>query len=122
MRETLQQRRSALIDSLALNLSSKARQQVTRSSARSEGSLGVHASGGLLSVDRATAETECGVCLKKPDPLAFGAMHPPVLAHVGTREIIALFEQRSASPRNQFTLTRSVAARPNLLTSTAATG
>lgn len=76
MRETLQQRRSTLIDTLALDPSSKAPQQVPRSSARSEGSLGLHASGGLLSVDRATAKNQCGVCLKKPDPLAFGAMHP----------------------------------------------
>jgi hypothetical protein len=89
------------------------------SSARSEGSLGLHASGGLLQWIAQPQKMNVAFASRN---LAFGAMHPPVLAHVGTREIIARFEQRSASPRNQFTLTRSVAARPYLLTSPAATG
>jgi hypothetical protein len=86
--------------------------KLPRSFARSEDSLELHASGGLLPLDSATAENECGVCLKTPDPLAFDTMHPPVLAHVGKGEIFARFKQRSASSRNQFMLTRSVAARP----------
>lgn len=57
--------------------------KLPRSFARSEDSLELRASGGLLPLDSAITENECGVCLKTPDPLAFGTMHPPVLAHVG---------------------------------------